>query len=393
MQAEYSFTISGTRLAREGPLVIRKSSRTSLNFLRTRAVNTCAAADGVTTIVSICHRIYRYLSVVEIIDMDGERRLRFCPACGGNLESREVDDKIRRVCATCGRVHYEQLIVGAGGLIESENKLLLIRRNREPFRDSWCLPAGHVEIDESPEAAALREISEETGLQVGVRELVDAYFFDDHPAGNGVFLVYKCDIVAGIARETHEASTPKFFARDQIPLTLAGGGHRTAIEAWAISTPETCDSGGASPNLSLQNHLSVVWNARYQQDQVLWRIFAAFWPTNAILLAALFRSSGQILPPHIGAITAGAGIFVAILWFFIQGRALWHVERIESTAERLERDLFDATVRVYALSPSLNVHAPCKIRGPRARVVMPVCTVIVGILWSIGLGYFILQWR
>ena len=216
------------------------------------------------------------------------------------------------MCARCGRVHYGQLIVGAGCLIEDRQRLLLIRRRHDPFKDAWCLPAGHVDDNEAPALAAQREATEETGLQVEVGRLVDAYFSEDHPAGCGVFLVYRATVRGGNLQDTAEGATPTFFGRDEIPANLSGGGHRTAIEAWRNRVTEP-----ASSAVKLHTQLSIVWTARYQQDQVLWRVFAAFWPTNAISLAALFRSAGQALPPKMGAMVSLCGVFVAIVWFLI----------------------------------------------------------------------------
>lgn len=45
-------------------------------------------------------------------------------------------------------------------------KVLLIQRKNEPFKDAWALPGGFVNIDESAEECAIREIYEETGLKV-----------------------------------------------------------------------------------------------------------------------------------------------------------------------------------------------------------------------------------
>jgi len=48
---------------------------------------------------------------------------------------------------------------------DEEPKILLTRRNIEPFKDAWCLPGGHIEPYEAAAAAVVREVQEETGLQ------------------------------------------------------------------------------------------------------------------------------------------------------------------------------------------------------------------------------------
>ena len=53
--------------------------------------------------------------------------------------------------------------------------ILLVQRGREPFKDSWALPGGFVDMDESLEQTARRELVEETGLEISKIEQLGAY--------------------------------------------------------------------------------------------------------------------------------------------------------------------------------------------------------------------------
>lgn len=86
-------------------------------------------------------------------------------------------------------------------IAEQDLKVLLIRRGEEPFKGRWALPGGFVEIDESLERAAARELKEE----VGVRDvyLEQLYTFGDpkrDPRGRVVSVVYFALVDAGRQR-------------------------------------------------------------------------------------------------------------------------------------------------------------------------------------------------
>jgi ADP-ribose pyrophosphatase YjhB (NUDIX family) len=62
-------------------------------------------------------------------------------------------------------------IVAVGAVILDGDRILLIRRDREPARGRWSFPGGAVELGESLEEAVMREALEETGLRVSVGEV------------------------------------------------------------------------------------------------------------------------------------------------------------------------------------------------------------------------------
>ena len=158
--------------------------------------------------------------------------MNYCSLCGTRLESKLLEGRERAFCAQCNRVHYRQLKVGVGAIIEQHNMILLFQRAYTPFQDDWNLPAGYVEHDEHPAHAAIREVHEETGLQVRVESLREVYFFTDDPRGNGLLIVYTCHILGGELTESHEGGHIRFFSQHDLPNNLAGGGHNQAILAW-----------------------------------------------------------------------------------------------------------------------------------------------------------------
>ena len=159
-------------------------------------------------------------------------KANFCLQCGTRLDVREMDGRGRAVCPKCGWVYYEQLKVGAAALVVQDGRLLLLQRGHEPFKGLWNIPAGYVEANEAPARAAERETFEECGLRISAGRLVDAYYFDDDPRGNGVLLVYACELLGGELRVNVESAAAGFFAADELPAPLALAGHNQAIETW-----------------------------------------------------------------------------------------------------------------------------------------------------------------
>lgn len=73
--------------------------------------------------------------------------MKYCPNCGTPIVIIELDEKDRYYCTDCENIHYQQLKVGAGGLIEKDRKLLLVQRRYKPFKNCWNILAGYADAD------------------------------------------------------------------------------------------------------------------------------------------------------------------------------------------------------------------------------------------------------
>ena len=159
--------------------------------------------------------------------------VRYCPKCATELVWRPDGDRERPTCPTCGFVFYFNPIVGAGTLVETDGRVVLVRRGVEPQADFWSLPSGYVEADELAEEAAVRETKEETGLEVEVDNLLGVYSFGHEPQ-TGVLILYSAHTVGGELCAGDDAQEVQTFAPDELPPDeqIAFRTHRQALHDW-----------------------------------------------------------------------------------------------------------------------------------------------------------------
>ena len=100
------------------------------------------------------------------------------------------------------RAYPDRPIVAVGAVILDAGRVLLVRRGQEPLKGEWSLPGGAVEVGETLEAALVREVREETSLDVVVGPVVEVLDSIRHDADGRaqyhyVIVDYACRVRAG----------------------------------------------------------------------------------------------------------------------------------------------------------------------------------------------------
>ena len=101
-----------------------------------------------------------------------------------------------------------------GSIPVFQNKILLAKRGIEPRKGYWNLPCGFLELNESIETGALRELKEETGAEMNIDYLHTIYSV--LPSGQ-VYLIFKGSLVSDRVVLTTESTEIEFFEIDKIP--------------------------------------------------------------------------------------------------------------------------------------------------------------------------------
>jgi ADP-ribose pyrophosphatase YjhB (NUDIX family) len=126
----------------------------------------------------------------------------------------EGDDRARLVCPDCGFIHYENPKMIVGAVVRLDDRVLLCRRAIAPRLGFWTLPAGYLELNESPDEGAKREAWEEAYAKIEISGLLAVY---DIPRLSQVQLIYRARLIDEAVKPGIESQAVALFKWDEIP--------------------------------------------------------------------------------------------------------------------------------------------------------------------------------
>jgi ADP-ribose pyrophosphatase YjhB (NUDIX family) len=142
--------------------------------------------------------------------------MNFCSNCGEPVVCKVPagDDRPRYICPACSAIHYQNPKLVVGCIPVWKDRILMCRRNIEPRKGCWTLPAGFLENGETAAAGARRETIEETGADV--TDLAP-YLMVDIVHIHQIYLMFRARMLAPDIHPTRESSDVKLVKEADIP--------------------------------------------------------------------------------------------------------------------------------------------------------------------------------
>jgi len=187
----------------------------------------------------------------------------FCHFCGGPVTIKTEEGVERDFCTVCNLFFYINPLPVVSTIVAVDRQILLVKRGNRPYRGAWCLPSGFAEAGESIQHAALRELTEEAGVEGRIVGLVDVHSFKSRFYGDLIFITFEVEQTGGALQPGSDTVKARFFPISEMPR-LAFPSNRKAMqyyvagksEYWAIIDSFSKSLGKDDPRSVEQNLLS-----------------------------------------------------------------------------------------------------------------------------------------
>ena len=100
------------------------------------------------------------------------KKLIYCSTCGEKNNFGHIDGAVRYHCQKCKAIHYQNPKPTATLICTQNEKILFVKRAFNPGKGEWSLPGGFLELGETLEQGAIRELKEETNLDGNVIKFI-----------------------------------------------------------------------------------------------------------------------------------------------------------------------------------------------------------------------------
>ena len=153
----------------------------------------------------------------------------YCPHCRTELLPVPEGGEIRPRCPACGFVQYLNPAPGAGAVILRQGRVCLVQRKFAPKQGAWTLPTGFMEWSEDIAATAVREVREETGLEVAIESLYAVETGILPPDLPVVVVFFRVVETGGQLVAGDDAAAVGFYDLDDLPGPIAFAAHRRVL--------------------------------------------------------------------------------------------------------------------------------------------------------------------
>lgn len=133
------------------------------------------------------------------------------------------------------REYPERPLVGVGVILIRDCQILLVKRGHEPNKGLWSIPGGLIKLGETAEEAAIREVKEETGLEVSIGAVAGIFNViikdaDSKIKYHYVIIDYFGEVVGGTLQPGTDVTDVKWFEFNELDKIETAPTVRKAIE-------------------------------------------------------------------------------------------------------------------------------------------------------------------